>query len=294
MATKLAIPSPEEMVSSVTKLTSFPEVAFRINEVLTDDVSNADDISAIIEIDPALTAALLRIANTPLYSVAGGIDSVKRAVTVVGLNNIRDIAFGVSAAMTFQGISNCLISVEDFWKHSLYCAVSANFISKKTPLVDNVSPFTCGLLHDIGQLVMFNQCPELSRDSLLKALDDNDCLEVNLSEKAVFGYDHAEVGGLLAENWGLPKGIVEAIRYHHDPFAGNEPRIMPAIIQLANCAAVLSEIESTNLDDAPKYDKNVCDFLKVPEDLVINASIQARLMVPDLVSMFSQPAKQAS
>ncbi len=291
--TKLTIPTPADLVNDVIRLTSFPDVAFRIGEALADDMSSADDICAIIEVDPALTAALLRLANTPLFSAAGGVDSAKRAVTIVGLNNIRDIAYGVSAALTFRGMSNSLVSVENFWKHSVHCAVAANFIAKKTPLVCTASPFTSGLLHDIGQLLMFNQCPELSRQALLKALDENDGLAVNESEKVIFGYDHAEVGGLLAEKWGFPEGLVEAIRFHHDPLSRNEPRIMAAIVQLANCSAVLSEIESDSLYDGPKIEEKVCRFLQVTEEIVLDASVQTRLMVPELLKMFTEQAEIA-
>lgn len=302
MALHYATPSVSELVKKVTSLASFPDVVIRINELLNDDVSTADDIGKIIQVDPALTATILRVANTPMYNVSGGIDTVERALTVIGLNNVRDIAFGVSAALTFKGISNRLITVEDFWRHSLYCALSANYIAKQLPNAAQTSPFTCGLLHDIGQLVMFNQCPELSRQALIKALDDYDGLEVYQSENLVFGYDHAEVGGALAEAWGLPPSIVDAIRYHHQPMqntkngedAEEENSDIVALIHLANCAAVIAEMEGSSLEDGPEIQESILEKLNITEKIIIEAGEQARLIAPELMTIFTQPKQKAS
>lgn len=92
----------EQLAGQVTQLASFPDVAFRVNDMLTDENSGAEAIGAVIEPDPALSAALLRLANSALYSVGGSVSSVARAVTVVGLREVRDLAFGICATKSFR------------------------------------------------------------------------------------------------------------------------------------------------------------------------------------------------
>ena len=206
------------LAKEVSRLVSLPDVAFRVDEMLRDENSGADEIGAVIEPDPALSAALLRLANSAMYGVGGNVDNVSRAVTVVGLREVRDLAFGISASQAFYGIPNELITVEDFWKHSLYCGVAARTLGKRAGIVGD-SLFTAGLLHDIGHLVMFSRHPVISRESLQHSLDYTDGLTPYLSEREVFGFDHMDVGAALASEWGLPDSLRACIAHHHEPFA---------------------------------------------------------------------------
>ena len=278
--------TPHELAANITRLTSFPDVAFRINELLSDESSSAADIGALIEPDPALSAALLRIANSAMYSIGGTVSTVARAVTVVGLREVRDLAFGICANKTFEGIPNELITVEDFWKHSLYCAVAAQSIGRRAGICTGESLFTAGLLHDIGHLVMFNQCPEPSRDSLKLSLEENDGLSPYLSERKIFGFDHMQVGAELARQWRLPDRLLECIEYHHEPFAGDEATDAVLAVHLANSIAVLAELDSNNLDDAPPVDSRAFTELGLSPDVIPDVVAETRESVSELLRVF--------
>lgn len=275
-----------ELASNITQLTSFPDVAFRINDMLADENSGAEEIGALIEPDPALSAALLRIANSALYGIGGTIDNVARAVTVVGLREVRDLAFGICATTTFKGIPNDLITVEDFWKHSLYCAAAAQHIGRIARVCPGESLFTAGLLHDIGQLVMFNQSASLSETSLQVCLDESDSLCPYLSERKVFGFDHMEVGAELARQWGLPDSLRKCIEFHHEPFSSNESSDAVLVVHLANSIAVLAELHTSDLDNAPPIDERVYAALGIGPDVIQETIEGTQESVTDLMRIF--------
>ncbi|MEO1421309.1 MAG: HDOD domain-containing protein, partial [Pseudomonadota bacterium] len=158
--------TPETLASEVSDLASMPDIAIQINNLLSDPNSSAWDIGRLIEQDPGLSAALLRIANSALYNNGIPVNAIDRAVTVVGTREVRDLAFGVCAVEAFDGISNQLITMEDFWYHSLRTAAAARAIEKIGRKRSGGSMFIAGLLHDIGQLVMFSRRPEQSEEAL--------------------------------------------------------------------------------------------------------------------------------
>lgn len=278
--------TPKELAGNITQLTSFPNVAFRINDAFADENSSAADFVALIEPDPALSAALLRIANSSLYGVGGTVSTVERAIAIVGLREIRDLAFGICANTTFQGIPNDLISVKDFWTHSLYCASASQNIGRKAKIRTADSLFTAGLLHDIGELVMFNQNPELSRTALELSLDEDDGVTSYLAERKVFGFDHAEVGAELARQWCLPDSLRACIEFHHDPFASDISGDSVLAVHLANCIAVLAELNSLNFDDAPPIDKRAFEQLGLSPDDVPEIVEETKESVNELLQIF--------
>ncbi len=278
--------TPEELAGNITQMASFPDVAFRINEMLSDENSSAADIGAVIEPDPALSAALLRIANSAMYGIGSNVSTIDRAVTVVGLREVRDLAFGICATSTFKGIPNELITVEDFWKHSLFCAAAAQTIGRVAKIRNGESLFTAGLLHDIGHLVMFNQCPELSREALQLSLDENDGLTPYLSERKVFGFDHMAVGAELARQWRLPECLRLCIEFHHEPFSASDCTESVLAVHLANSVAVLAELDSDSMDDAPPIDERAFRELGVGEDTLREVVEETQAAVTELLRIF--------
>lgn len=276
----------EDLARKVTQLASFPDVAFRVNDLLADENSGADAFGAVIEPDPALNAALLRLANSAMYSVGGTVSSVARAVTVVGLREVRDLAFGICATKAFEGIPNELTTVEDFWKHSLYCAVASRNIGKLLNIGGGDSLFTAGLLHDIGHLAMFNQDPVRSRASLELSIEQSDGLSPYLSEREVFGFDHMDVGASLAEQWDLPETLRASIAYHHEPFESDAVIDSALVVHVANSVAVLAELDSREFVDAPPIDDRVLEELDLEKDALLEQIPDVRESVDQLIRIF--------
>jgi len=149
------------LVDDVSALVSLPEVVQRLNETINDANASAADIARIISQDPALATRLLKIANSPLYGSSRQIDSILRAVTLLGTKQIRDLAYSAIASKMFAGMPSEIISVEDFWHHSLYCGLLARTLAQLTGVTSPDTLLTAGLLHDLGQLILFHRTPNM-------------------------------------------------------------------------------------------------------------------------------------
>jgi putative nucleotidyltransferase with HDIG domain len=243
--------TPENLTSGIKDLVTLPDVAMRIARMVDDPKASSADIGREISNDAALTARLLRIANSAAYGQHRKIATVSRAITVLGARQVRDLTVGLTAVRAFDGISNELVTMEVFWRHSVLCAVAAGQIAGRRDAARTESPFVAGLLHDIGQLVMYSRVPDESRQTLLMLADATDDVDLYQCERAVMSLDHAAVGASLARNWGLPESLLECIAFHHEPHLAKEYPVDVATVHIANSVAVLAEIGSSDLADAP-------------------------------------------
>jgi HD-like signal output (HDOD) protein len=280
--------TPQALVANITNLATLPEVALRIARMVDDPRSSAADIGREIANDAALTVRLLRIANSPAFGQHGKIATISRAITVLGVRQVRDLTVGLTAIRTFDGIGNELITMESFWRHSVLCAVAAGQIASRRNGGRGESPFVAGLLHDIGQLVLFSRAPQRAREALLMSVDAADDLALYACERQVLGFDHGAVGVALAQNWGLPLSLQECIEFHHEPARAQTHPVDVATIHIANSVAVLAEIGSQDPLDAPPVAPEAlraakCDPQLLPE-IVAETQAAAAEILPMLLA----------
>ncbi|HWQ10029.1 MAG TPA: HDOD domain-containing protein, partial [Holophaga sp.] len=235
--------SPETLLRDELKLVSPPEVYLRINEVLRDPQSTVEDAAESIKHDPSLTATLLRLVNSSYYArtmramrgrFPAKVDSLSRAVMVVGARQLATLALGVSVLPLFQDIPPQWVNMRVFWEHSVGCAAAAQSIAAATGRGNPETAFVAGLLHDIGRIVFFKQAPAHMGAAMRQAVGDRDALY--LAERVRLGFDHAALGGHLLQKWQFPANLEKMVRYHHDL---EEPLFIdePAIIHLADGVA---------------------------------------------------------
>lgn len=165
------------------------------------------------------------------------------------MQQIRDLVIGTTATRAFDGIPTDLVSLEDFWHHSLYCGLLAQELGEASSASRSESLFLAGLLHDIGQLVMFYKLPQHMHSALLRTLQVADPLPMYRAEREVIGFDHAQVGEALAELWRLPSNLRECIAFHHEPGRAKLFPVQVALVHVANAIASLPFIEESELDD---------------------------------------------
>ncbi len=280
--------TPERLVANIKDLVTLPEVALRIASMVNDPTSSATDIGREISHDAALTARLLRIANSPAFGQHGKIATISRAITVLGVRQVRDLAVGLTAIRSFDGIGNELVTMESFWRHSVLCAVAAGQIAGRRERGRDDTPFVAGLLHDIGQLVLFSRAPEPARQALLMSVDSADDMGFFLCEREILGFDHGAVGLALAKNWAMPRSLQECIEFHHEPERAQEYPIEVATIHIANSVAVLAEIGSSDLDDAPAISAVALRAVKLDaetvRDIVLQTQKSAAEVLPLLIA----------
>ena len=262
------------LVQGVGDLVTLPDVFVRISQLVDDPDSSTADIANVVSQDPSFTVRLLRVANSPFYGFSSTIDTVTRAVTLIGTSQIRNLALSTAVAKAFAGLPNTLVSMENFWRHSLYCALVARILAKRSGKCEPEAVFTAGLLHDIGELVIFNRLPGQAREALLLVLDSGDELPVYQAERQVIGFDHAQVGGELARQWRLPQMLEECIACHHDiQHAQHFPR-ETALVHIANILSQMAEVDTLDTDDVQPIDPLAWEIIGLDAEEVIEPTVR--------------------
>lgn len=237
------MPSASELVQSCTSVFTLPEIYFRVRDVVDDPNSTMDDLADVLKLDPAISARLLRIVNSPLYGFPKQIDTISRAVNIVGMKAINDLVTATTVGRTFSGMPIQLMEVSTFWRKSVLCALLAGKIAKSCGLEDSERFFIVGLLRDIGHLVLYQTVPQRAQSALIEA----GYLGASLAEveQSNIGCDFAEVGAELIRSWGMPMQIEQAVRCQLSPNDAGEFIIHAAVVHLAGVVADHEELESS-------------------------------------------------
>ena len=228
----------DKALASIGDVATLPEITIQIIEIVEDPKSTARDLHEVIKNDPALSVKVLKVVNSAFYGLPGQVASVDRAIILLGLSAVKNIAIAASIARLFKGnrISEHF-SASDLWMHSVAVAVTAHALAKCSPhpvMLDEV--FVAGLIHDIGTLVERQCFPEQFAEVIQRCMTSGgNFLEC---ERQVIGADHQAFGVGLTTKWKFPRHLRAAVGFHHNPEALTvELRNMAALIQLADVLA---------------------------------------------------------
>jgi len=222
-----------EAIGRIKGLPTLPSVLGKIFATVADPDASALDLGNHITADQSLSAALLKLVNSAYYGFFRQIDSVTTAIVMLGFVEVRNL---VLAASTFRALSSPLSKFDrmQLWRHSLATAMASERCAKVLGMgLDDA--FVCGLLHDIGKVVLDVLFPERFEVAAENASTGAKFLRD--AELEVFGMDHGKVGGILGEHWNLPTSLVDAIRYHHTPEASKDYPAKADLTALANFIA---------------------------------------------------------
>jgi len=258
----------KDLVHDIQGLITLPDVYLRINQLVEDPESSVSDIADVVSRDPSFTIRLLGIANSSLYHFSSKVDTVTRAVTIIGTAQVRNLALSMSVSSSFEGMPNDLVSMSNFWRHSLLCALVSRYLAVETRRCDRDVVFTGGLLHDIGELVIFNRCPAHAQEALLMVLDSGEEVTVPQAEREILGFDHADVGGELALSWNLPPVLTECIAHHHDIQAAKRHPREVALVHIGNLVAQMAEIGTLDPDDVAPIDPRAWEITGLDESVI--------------------------
>ncbi len=281
----------KEMVKGIAKLASLPEVCVRVNEMVDDPRSSAADIGKVISRDTALTAQLLRMANSAFYNFPSKVSTISRAVTVVGERELRYLVLALSAVRTFSQIPVELINMASFWRHAVYCGVVARLVASHCHVLHAERLFVAGLLHDLGMLVMMNRVPEQEKIALAES--ESGTKTLNQAELDQFGFDHAEVGSVLLEQWNIPAALCETVACHHDISKAEEARLDAAIVHIANVIASRAELSDEDDGPVPEVDPKAWDLTGLNEDMLTQIAEEAAPMFAESWSLIQPIVRQA-
>jgi HD-like signal output (HDOD) protein len=279
------IMTARELVAGVTDLLSFSTVYFRVNELLQDPRSSAQDLGVVISHEPGLATRLLKIVNSAYYGFPGKIDTLSRAVTIVGIRELEALVLATVAVDAFNRISTELVDMSTFWHHSVYCGLVARLLAGRCGVLHTERLFVAGLLHDVGQLVIYHQIPEQARQALAAAEPSDNGLY--RAEQDLLGFTHGDVAAELFEIWGLPASIKEAAAFHHEPGRAKEFPLETALVHLANSAANSVEPGRNILDCRPMRDAQAWQSTGLSEDDLERALADAKDQFLDVIRIIS-------
>ncbi|UCD63887.1 MAG: HDOD domain-containing protein [Candidatus Zixiibacteriota bacterium] len=274
------------------ELASLPQTLAEVIRVTRDDTSSAQDLAEVLGRDPALTAKVLRVVNSPYYGAGREITTLTQAVVMLGLRTVSALALSTSI-YDITGKWQSSIDRIRFWRHSLEVAIASRLIAEAVRYPRPEEAFVSGLLHDLGLLVLEKSFKDRYESIWRSAVCGEELVDM---EENTWGTNHARIGQFLLDQWGIPSLISEAVGQHHRSFPPdlNEPELrLPQIVALANRISKFS-VAKTKVDFESQFDsteilrKNLQlpgDRLKpIEEQLMSHTVEQARFLEIDIGS----------
>jgi len=219
------------IIEKEIKLPEIPSIVFELNEIIANPLSSADDIAQVVSKSPSLVAFLLRIVNSAFYGFPSKIESISRAVTIIGTREISSLALGISTITIFEGIPKGILDMYSFLMHSLACGIISRLLAAQKNMPQTEQLFVSGLLHDIGRLIVYKYFPEKAKILLSRSMESDTLLFQE--ESTYLGCKHTDIGKYLLQEWKLPFALENNIFYHHNPSTAVNP-IPAAIVHLAD------------------------------------------------------------
>jgi putative nucleotidyltransferase with HDIG domain len=213
VANNAAPPSMDALVSRIQDISSLPAVAVKTMEIANDPDSSTLDLVKVVETDPSLSARILRCVNSSAYSLRGRITNLQRAISFLGMREIRRLAVTASVSELFtQDEAIGHYRRRGLWKHLVAVGLCARLIAMRQKMAGFEDAFLAGLLHDIG-IVFEDQYAHERFCAVIGALNNNTPLVE--TERKYLGFDHTRLGVKVAESWRFPECVKAAIGYHH-------------------------------------------------------------------------------
>ncbi|MFI5379901.1 MAG: HDOD domain-containing protein [Tepidisphaerales bacterium] len=224
----------KELVKRINSIGTLPEVTARIIATVEDPTSSSADLHKLVSHDPALVTRILKVVNSAFYGLPGQIASINRAIVLLGLNAVKNIAVAASLGQLFRGMKLCEeFTARDLWTHCVGVAVAASDLARgmHIPLVDEA--FLAGMVHDVGLLVSLQLMPDQLRQTCSQARTSTSSFcDI---EQEIMGVDHTQLGQALCELWKFPRTCQLVAAYHHRPSAmPADSRLLVTIVAVAD------------------------------------------------------------
>lgn len=197
------------MVAEVRNLVSLPDIYFQLNEMIRDSRYSMADIGRVISKDPALSARLLRLVNSSFYGFQSKVETISRAVTILGSDDLTNLVLATCVVDRFVNIPSDLEDMTAFWLRSVHCATVCKMLGQQSTSSNIERFFLAGLLRDIGLLVMYQVMP-MQMAKVLFAINRDRRLLAEF-ELQIVGFTHADVGRELLKSWQLPESLHEIV-----------------------------------------------------------------------------------
>ena len=261
-----------DKVKTIISLPALPAIAMEVVEMVDNPKTSASQLGKIISTDQALTAKVLKIANSPFYGFPKKISTIDFAIIVLGFDALKEIVISISLVSSLQKKTDSYFDSKAFWDHSIATGVIARKLARDLGYRISGEVFVGALLHDMGISVMhryfnneFKRIVDIARESDLSFME---------AEESVLSVTHADIGSWLAERWNLPDHLVEGVLLHATPGKAEKNPELVAIIHCADVFAARINGGPVEFDKGIDFDQSALARLKLEDPNVLEQYIK--------------------
>lgn len=263
----------ELLIKKFKRVKTLPHIVTRLAQLINDKDSTLQDFEEVIRLDPTLVARLLTLVNSSYFGIVRKVDSISRAMALLGMKNLHNIAVtDALKGMLLEKSSTGEFSHDRLWLHSAASGICGKMISERIFSINGDDAYLCGILHDIGLIVEIHG----AKEDFLKAFNalEADGPSIIELENDYIGTDHCRIGYLLTREWQIPEPLAEAIRDHHTILDSIVPDSPAGILQMSEY--ILSQLDFNVKEDIPvaltpsltaHIQQNVAEYKVLAEDL---------------------------
>jgi putative nucleotidyltransferase with HDIG domain len=261
----------KQLITNSVCIPTLPSVVERVAELL-EHAPGVRELGALVADDPTLTARVLKVANSACYGLSEPCISTDQASSVLGERVLRNVVTQAAVISRFDHVLDHDRALDELWRHSTLSAQVASLLAHRSSADLGLSPdelHSCALLHDLGKIVMLENMGEEFRDVARRAEGEN--LPPCVLEEQRFGFNHADVGAMLARRWGLPAVVVDSIQFHHGPRDAIDASRATALVAHAN-ALVHAAAHGDPVAATSVFDEAAAELLGLSAEVVAEAA----------------------
>ena len=255
------MPDIEQKIEEITGLISLPEIYLKVRRLMDDEKSDIDDFAQVIIVDPNLSTRVLKIVNSAYFGFQEPVDSITRAINMVGIGQLHNMVLGV-AAISSLDLPNDILPLKPFWHNSLYTGVLSQQLAGRLNLPRSDRMFMAGLLHEIGHLVLCAKLPDHAREAIRVSVQSGRPLHE--IQQQMLNCHYGDIAAMLLDNWKLPTELKDLVRYHPEPLSAPSQQLETALLHLAHAYAGRN---TSSLDDAGELiDADILSLIELTQD----------------------------
>lgn len=235
------------LIQKIQSFPSLPSVVCRVIELSSQPDSSVDEFLDVIRMDVSLTTAILKLANSAFFGQTRKVGTLNQAIPILGLTEIRNMVIARAMFNSFKTVKGeSWFDIKEFWIHSFLCGLAARVLAKERKPDEYL--FICGLIHDIGKLVILMVFPSQFAQFFSKGHEP--MFDMYLWEEKQFGVSHGEIGLNLLNRWFFPKILTDSVGYHHHPEKAEENKTYASLIYFADMVAHLADKQPEFTEDS--------------------------------------------
>ena len=222
----------DHLIAKVHDIPALPATVVRVMQLIEDPLCSAAELARIIDMDPAMAAKILRLANSAFYGFRQKIGTTAQAVTLLGFATLKNALLSAAVFDLFQLSISTGFDMGGLWQHSIATATAAKLTAKRVRYPHAEKAYTAGLLHDVGKIIIARYLPT-SLATVVRAVNDEQ-LAMYDAEQRILGLPHPGFGAWVLARWDMPAPLIEAVEFHHHPTKAPHSFDLAGIVYIAN------------------------------------------------------------